>query len=56
MMRQANTVDISRRSPSYEVRLSKYSFRDFEIYVSDLKREEIDPTVITYLSIQPLRF
>lgn len=45
MMRQANTVDISRRSPSYEVRLSKYSFRDFEVYVPDLKREEIDPTI-----------
>ena len=45
MMRQANTVDITRRSPSYEVRLSKYSFRDFEIYVPNLKREEIDPTV-----------
>ena len=62
-MRQANTVDISRRSPSYEVRLSKYSFRDFEIYVPDLKREEVDPTVInhsTHLSSMgsdtPIRF
>ena len=45
MMRQANTVDITRRSPSYEVRLSKYSFRDFEVYVPNLKREEVDPTV-----------
>ena len=45
MMRQANTVDITRRSPSYEVRLSKYSFRGFEVYVPNLKREEVDPTV-----------
>ncbi|KAF9647522.1 ankyrin [Thelephora ganbajun] len=45
MMRQANTADITRRSPSYEVRLSKYSFRDFEVYVPNLKREEIDPTI-----------
>jgi hypothetical protein len=45
MMRQANTVDMTRRSPSYEVRLAKYSLRDFEIYVPDLRRDDIDPTV-----------
>ena len=45
MMRQANTVDITRRSPSYEVRLTKYAARGFEVYVPELKREEIDPTV-----------
>jgi hypothetical protein len=55
MMRQANTVDISRRSPSYEVRLSKYSFRDFEVYVPDLRREDIDPTVnILYFPVPRL--
>ena len=45
MMRQSNTVDVTRRSPSYEVRLAKYSSRGFEVYVPDLKRSEIDPTV-----------
>jgi len=45
MMRQSNTVDMTRRSPSYEVRLAKYSSRGFEIYIPGLKRNEIDPTV-----------
>ena len=45
MMRQANTVDMTRRSPSYEVRLAKYSSRGFEIYIPGLKRDEVDPTV-----------
>ncbi|KAH9034021.1 hypothetical protein EDB83DRAFT_2296389 [Lactarius deliciosus] len=45
MMRQSNIVDVTRRSPSYEVRLAKYSSRGFEVYVPGLKREEIDPTI-----------
>ncbi|EKM59033.1 uncharacterized protein PHACADRAFT_205211 [Phanerochaete carnosa HHB-10118-sp] len=45
MMRQCNTTDITRRSPSYEVRLTKYSSRDFEVYVSQLNRADIDPTI-----------
>ena len=45
MMRQCNLVDITRRSPSYEVRLAKYASRGFEIYVPDLRRVDIDPTV-----------
>ena len=45
MMRQSNTVDMTRRSPSYEVRLAKYSSRGFEVYIPGLKRSEIDPTV-----------
>ncbi|KAJ7058898.1 ankyrin repeat protein [Mycena amicta] len=44
-MRQANTVDMTRRSPSYEVRLTKYAGRGFEIYVPDLRRGDIDPTI-----------
>ncbi|KAI0030398.1 hypothetical protein K488DRAFT_87813 [Vararia minispora EC-137] len=44
MMRQANTVDMTRRSPSYEIRLAKYSLRDLEIYIPNLKRKDIDPT------------
>ena len=45
MMRQSNTVDMTRRSPSYEVRLAKYSSRGFEVYIPELNRSEIDPTV-----------
>ncbi|KAF8179252.1 hypothetical protein K438DRAFT_1422905, partial [Mycena galopus ATCC 62051] len=41
MMRQCNTIDISRRSPSYEARLAKYSGRRFEVYVPELSRAEI---------------
>ncbi|KAJ6579649.1 ankyrin repeat protein [Mycena vulgaris] len=45
MMRQCNTVDMTRRSPSYEVRLAKYSARAFEVYVPSLARTDIDPTI-----------
>ncbi|KAH9034041.1 hypothetical protein EDB83DRAFT_1786796 [Lactarius deliciosus] len=45
MMRQSNIIDVTRRSPSYEVRLAKYSSRGFEVYVPGLKRDEIDPTI-----------
>ena len=45
LIRQANTVDMSRRSPSYEIRLAKYAARGFEVYVPDLRRDEIDPTI-----------
>ncbi|KAG6906166.1 hypothetical protein DXG01_015516 [Tephrocybe rancida] len=45
MMRQSNTVDMTRRSPSYEVRLAKYSGRAFEVHVPTLERRDIDPTI-----------
>ncbi|KAJ7583431.1 ankyrin repeat protein [Mycena floridula] len=45
MMQQCNTVDMSRRSPSYEVRLGKYSTRGFEIYDPTLDRGNVDPTI-----------
>ena len=44
-MRQCNTVDVARRSPSYEVRLAKYAARDFEVRVPALRRADVDPTV-----------
>lgn len=44
-MTQTNTIDLSRRSPSYESRLSKYARRGFEVYWSDLNRSRIDPTI-----------
>lgn len=42
---QINHIDLSRRSPSYENRLSKYSHRGFEVYWPDLDRTRIDPTI-----------
>lgn len=42
---QINHIDLSRRSPSYESRLSKYSHRNFEVYWHDLDRTRIDPTI-----------
>jgi len=40
---QANTVDMSRRSPSYEMRLAKYAERAFEVIVPSLQRDRVDP-------------
>ncbi|KAH7311442.1 hypothetical protein B0I35DRAFT_481406 [Stachybotrys elegans] len=42
---QTNTVDLTRRSPSYEKRLAKYARRGFEVYYSDLDRSRIDPSI-----------
>ncbi|KAF2214146.1 hypothetical protein CERZMDRAFT_38359 [Cercospora zeae-maydis SCOH1-5] len=42
---QINTIDLSRRSPSYENRLSKYARRGFEVYWPNLDRSRIDPTI-----------
>ncbi|KAF4971655.1 hypothetical protein FZEAL_9782 [Fusarium zealandicum] len=42
---QTNHVDLTRRSPSYENRLSKYSHRNFEVYWPELDRQRIDPTI-----------
>ncbi|CEH12417.1 FOG: Ankyrin repeat [Ceraceosorus bombacis] len=45
LITQSNTVDMTRRSPSYEVRLTKYAERGFEIYVPHLRRADIDPSI-----------
>ncbi len=42
---QCNTIDLKRRSPSYENRLSKYNHRGFEVYWPLLDRSQIDPTI-----------
>ncbi|KAI1754123.1 ankyrin repeat protein [Xylaria castorea] len=42
---QINPLDLSRRSPSYENRLSKYSHRNFEVYWPELDRSRVDPTI-----------
>ncbi|KIM35117.1 hypothetical protein M413DRAFT_32741 [Hebeloma cylindrosporum] len=41
-MRQSITIDMTRRSPSYEVRLSKYARRGFEVYFPELRRGDIN--------------
>ncbi|KAI8810866.1 hypothetical protein BJ742DRAFT_161669 [Cladochytrium replicatum] len=45
LVNQVNTIDISRRSPSYELRLSKYSERGFEVRVPQLDRKKVDPQI-----------
>jgi ankyrin repeat protein len=45
LVTQINQIDLSRRSPSYESRLSKYSRRGFEVYWPELDRDRIDPTI-----------
>lgn len=45
LVRQMNTVDMTRRSPTYEMRLAKYADRGFEVEVPTLKREKIDPMI-----------
>ncbi|KAJ4414254.1 hypothetical protein N0V82_008036 [Gnomoniopsis sp. IMI 355080] len=42
---QVIRIDLSRRSPSYESRISKYSHRGFEVHWPDLDRSRIDPTI-----------
>ncbi|KAJ5279306.1 hypothetical protein N7478_004678 [Penicillium angulare] len=42
---QINRIDLSRRSPSYENRLSKYSHRGFEVFWPQLDRSKVDPTI-----------
>ena len=46
IMTQSNTVDMSRRSPSYEMRLSKYANRGFEVIMPcSFDRDRVDPFV-----------
>lgn len=43
---QVNQIDLTRRSPSYENRLSKYSHRGFEVFWPGLDRSRIDPVSV----------
>ncbi|RIA84952.1 ankyrin repeat-containing domain protein [Glomus cerebriforme] len=45
IIKQCNMIDLTRRSPSYEMRLAKYTERGFEIKVPLLERSRIDPTI-----------
>ncbi|PGH11964.1 hypothetical protein AJ79_04551 [Helicocarpus griseus UAMH5409] len=42
---QANSIDLTRRSPSYENRLAKYAHRGFEVHWPALDRSKLDPTI-----------
>jgi hypothetical protein len=44
---QTVTVDVAMQSASYEMRLIKYASRGFEIYVPNLRRDEISLAVLT---------
>ncbi|KAJ3300926.1 hypothetical protein HDU76_005966, partial [Blyttiomyces sp. JEL0837] len=45
LVTQTNTIDLTRRSPSYEVRLAKYAERGYEIRFPGLKRDCVDPQI-----------
>ncbi|KAH9259482.1 hypothetical protein BASA81_002525 [Batrachochytrium salamandrivorans] len=45
LVTRKNTIDVSRRSPSYEMRLAKYGVRGFEVEVADLERDCVDPGI-----------
>ena len=42
---QLNTVDMTRRSPSYEMRLAKYCGRGFGVAIPSLQLQRIDPLI-----------
>ncbi|KAF8876369.1 hypothetical protein CPB84DRAFT_1852977 [Gymnopilus junonius] len=44
-VRQANMIDVSRRSPSYEMRLAKYAEWGFEVYIPSLHRERVKQSI-----------
>ncbi|KDR65581.1 hypothetical protein GALMADRAFT_148580 [Galerina marginata CBS 339.88] len=46
LVRRCNTVDMTRRSPSYELRLAKYAKRGFEVYLPTLRRDQVNETKI----------
>lgn len=45
LVKMTNTVDVSRRSPSYEYRLWKYANRGFSIELPNLQEDKIDPQI-----------
>lgn len=51
---QVNRIDLSRRSPSYENRLSKYSHRGFEVFWPQLDRSKIDPVSPSSDALRPI--
>lgn len=48
-IRQSNTIDMTRRSPSYEVRLAKYADRGFEVFFPELDRRHIDYSHVCWM-------
>ncbi|KAL9591943.1 MAG: hypothetical protein Q9179_007215 [Wetmoreana sp. 5 TL-2023] len=56
LLTQANTVDLTRRSPSYEHRLIKYAQRGFEIYWRKLNRHRIDNSIFDQVPFAKVPF
>lgn len=46
LVNQYNNVNMSRRSPTYEMRLAKYAKRGFEVAVPGLNRGRINPMLL----------
>jgi len=47
MIRRTNVIDMSRRSPSYEFRLQKYTRRGFSVTIPGLEKDRIDMRIYT---------
>lgn len=45
IMRKCNTVDMTRRSPSYEMRLAKYGKRGFMVEVPNYEKYNVNPAL-----------
>lgn len=45
LVNQRNPVNLTRRSPTYEMRLAKYAQRGFEVPVPELQKDRIDPAL-----------
>ncbi|GMH44409.1 hypothetical protein BSKO_12361 [Bryopsis sp. KO-2023] len=45
LVAQSNPINLTRRSPTYEMRLAKYAKRGFEVPVPGLQKARIDPTL-----------
>lgn len=46
-MARTNTIDLTRRSPSYENRLAKYATRGFQIFWPELDRDRVDSRIFS---------
>ncbi|KAI9164272.1 hypothetical protein H9P43_008101 [Blastocladiella emersonii ATCC 22665] len=45
LLTQTNSIDLTRRSLTYESRLAKYAARGFEVRVPSLRRDDVDPQI-----------
>lgn len=45
LVNQRNPINLTRRSPTYEMRLAKYAQRGFEVPVPELQKDRVNPTI-----------